>query len=95
MIAPTVGRIVWYWPRPSDALACDKTQPLAAIVARVWTDTCVNLHVIDANGVGHSKTSVLLWQEGDPTSLDADKHKPDAGFAEWMPYQKGQAAKAA
>lgn len=72
-------RVVWYW----DGEASEGAQPRAAIVAHVWSDTCVNLAVFDANGVATSRTSVLLHQEGNP--------KPLAYFAEWMPYQIGQA----
>lgn len=79
-IKPTVGRVVWYWPMTSDQIVGGGDQPLAAIVAHVWTDSCINLAVFDANGVAHNRTSVLLVQEGEP--------KPGAGFAEWMPYQK-------
>jgi hypothetical protein len=86
VIKPTVGRVVWYRPFEHDDMAgVSGDQPLAAIVAHVWSDSCVNLAVFDANGVAHSRTSVLLVQDGEP--------KPAAGFCEWMPYQKGQAAK--
>jgi hypothetical protein len=90
MITPTVGRVVWYHPVVSEemlhSLPTIMNQPLAAIVAGVWSDTCVNLAVFDANGNAHSRTSVLLVQDGEPI--------PGAGnWCEWMPYQKGQAAK--
>lgn len=90
MIPPTPGRVVWYHPPINEARAGFSPPalpgvPLAALVARVWSDTCVNLMVIDANGMPHSRTSVLLVQDG--------MTKPDGDFAEWMPYQKGQAAK--
>ncbi|MGC8384997.1 hypothetical protein ACP3P8_23205 [Pseudomonas aeruginosa] len=85
MIKPTVGRVLWFWPSPEDRCARIEGQPLAAIVAHAWSDTCVNLAYFDANGVHRHKTSVLLVQEG--------AQRPAAGFAEWMPYQKGQAAK--
>jgi len=85
MIKPTVGRIVHYYPARGFPGAAAAGQPLAAIVAKVWNDRCVNLMVSDANGVAYARTSVLLVQEGDA--------KPGAEFAEWMPYQLGQAAK--
>jgi hypothetical protein len=51
-------------------------------------DALVNLTVFDSNGVSHSRTSVPLVHAGEP--------KPEHGyFCEWMPYQIGQAAKAA
>lgn len=80
MIKPTIGRVVWFWP----GLA-NEGQPQAAIVAHVWSDTCVNLAVFDANGNASGRTSVLLHQDGN--------ERQSACFAEWMPYQKGQAAK--
>lgn len=88
MIKPTIGRVVWFTPSKNSAesgfVAGD--QPLAAIVAYVHSDKMVNLTVFDANGNPHSKTSVDLIQDGEP--------KPEWGFCcEWMPYQKGQAAK--
>lgn len=86
MITPTIGRVVWYRPGPTDDLVGnDGGQPLAAIVAHVWSDTCVNLAVFDANGQAHNRTSVYLVQDETP--------RPTSQFAEWMPYQKGQAAK--
>lgn len=85
MIKPTVGRVVLYRPFPSDNLAgASDSEPLAAIVTRVWSDTCVNLCVFDANGVTSSRTSVLLWQE--------ENERPTHGFCEWMPYQKAVAS---
>lgn len=63
----------------------DGDQPLAAIVTHVWSDTCVNLAVFDSNGVSQGRTSVTL-EHGAP-SLNASR------YCEWMPFQKGQAAK--
>jgi hypothetical protein len=87
MIKPTVGRVVWYWPSSTaDRELCSGgDQPLAALVTHVWSDSCINIAGFDANGVSFNRTSVLLVQDGNP--------KPDAQYAEWMPYQKGQAAK--
>jgi hypothetical protein len=93
MIKPTVGRVVWYWPvknkdedgRTIYEMPHDGVQPLAAMIACVYTDTMVNLVVFDANGNSYSRCSVDLIQDGQP--------KPGDGYCEWMPYQKGQAAK--
>jgi len=85
MISPTVGRVVWYHPGSSDPGPSPEGQPLAAIVSHVWSDTCINLAIFDANGVLYNRTSVLLVQDGAPV--------PSQQYAEWMPYQKGQAAK--
>lgn len=89
MIQPTPGRIVWFTPYKGDADIAhhDKSQPLAAIVVYAWGERYVNLTVFDQNGATHARTSVLLLQDDDPA--------PDIGlYAQWMPYQKGQAAKA-
>lgn len=89
IIKPTVGRVVLFYPssRTGDAgFACPQAgEPLAAVIAKVWSDSCVNLAVFDANGVAHSRTSVLLVQDG--------QERPGSYYCEWMPYQKGQAAK--
>jgi hypothetical protein len=80
VIKPTVGRVVWFWIPGSP-----QTEPLAAMVAAVVTDSIVNLSVIDAEGNQHAQKGVPLIQEGE---------KPPAmPYCEWMPYQKGQAAK--
>lgn len=88
-IKPTVGRVVWYHPSPKDPGAQMLGPGLgvthAATIAHVWSDSCVNLSVTDSNGNHYAKTSVLLVQ--------GDMARPDAGYAEWMPYQVGQAAK--
>jgi hypothetical protein len=88
IIQPTPGRVVWYHPDEHMAQARFASAPtLAAIVAFVHSDRMVNLTVLDALGNTHSRTSVLLVQDGDTA--------PDGGeYCEWMPYQKGQAAKA-
>lgn len=88
MIKPTVGRVVWFYPSAQDQIAKNGKEPLAAIVSCVWSDTCVNLAVFDANGrpAEGGRTSVLLIQDDAPI--------PDGYYATWMPYQQGQAAKA-
>lgn len=87
MIQPTVGRVVWFYPTPNGAESgfARGSQPHAAIVAYVHGDRMVNLTVFDANGNAHSMTSVPLRQPKD--------ERPGGMFCEWMPYQKGQAAK--
>lgn len=86
VIKPTVGRVVWFYPKDSSPAS----QPLAALVAHVWSDTCVNLAIFDANGnsIVNPPTSVLLVQDG--------MEVPSGGlYCTWMPYQKQQAEKAA
>ena len=83
-IKPTVGRVLWYYPREGDQGASPPPgQPLAAIIATVWTDTCINIAYFDANGVPWNKQSVLLIQ--------GDTVPAEGGYAVWMPFQKGQA----
>jgi len=94
MIKPTIGRRVWYWPSAQDRDETehppqsriqqgDKSQPCDAGIVYVHSDRLVNLTVADHNGAMHARTSVTLVQEGDPI--------PEGGYAQWMPYQVGQA----
>lgn len=78
MIKPTVGRVVWYH---ADRFA----QTMAAIVSYVASDGRINIAFFDLNGVAGNRTSVRLVQDGEPA--------PGGEYCEWMPYQKGQAAK--
>ena len=85
MIIPTVGRIVHFTPGGYDGIA-RAGQPLAAIVAYVWSERMVNLTVFDSNGLPHSRTSITLLQDDDTAS-------DGSAYCAWMPYQLGQAAK--
>jgi len=79
MIKPTIGRVVWFWPHGLNP----GTQPQAALIAYVHSDTMVNLAVFDPEGEAHSRTSVWLYQGAGEI--------PDGAYCEWMPYQIGQA----
>lgn len=83
MIKPTIGRVVLFWDRSPDRPL--QTQAHAALVAYVHSDNMVNLSVFDAEGRPHPQTSVRLLQD--------DEEAPNGPYCEWMPYQKGQAAK--
>lgn len=86
MITPSIGRVVWFHPANGDESIVFRDQPLAAIVTYVWSDRMVNLAVFDANGLHSAHTSVNLLQDNDVA--------PEYGrYAEWMPFQKGQAMK--
>lgn len=92
MIKPTVGRVVLFWPTAQYAqqrgmVFGDTSQPLAALVTYVHGDRMVNLAVHDHNGDIWPVCSVPLVQEGDDAVI------PGSFYCEWMPYQKGQAAK--
>jgi hypothetical protein len=79
MIKPTIGRKIWYWPTGKHAGG----QPHDATIVYVWNDRMVNLACHDENGKHYAATSVTLLQEDDA--------EPGWAFAEWMPYQTGQA----
>ena len=84
MIKPSVGRVVLFYPRGHKS----GDQPHVALIAHVWSDTCVNLAIFDANGQPYppGTTSVLLVQP--------ESEVPTGGqYCTWMPYQVGQAAK--
>lgn len=70
MIKPTVGRMVWFYVLDAYEGAEDLPityskpgEPMAAIVAHVINDGCVNLSVFDQNGKQFNATSVPLLDE--------------------------------
>lgn len=79
MIKPTIGRVVLVHRGQSD-------QAEPALVSYVHSDTMINVGGFDRNGAPFAATSMQLLQD------DATPTNP-AYYAEWMPYQKGQAAK--
>lgn len=85
MIIPTVGRVVWFYPR-GKAQADAGEQPQAAHVAYVHGDRLVNLMAITSSGVPYPVKDVRLVQPDDEAPL------PQEAFACWMPYQIGAAA---
>lgn len=84
MINPTVGRVVLYYTHGKTQFDANE-QPEAATVAYVHSDTMVNLSVVNHDGVQYPRTSVFLFQ--------GEGERPETPYAEWMPYQKAQAAK--
>jgi hypothetical protein len=88
LISPTVGRVVLFWPYLRDG-ETPRDQPFAASVAYVWHDRLINLGYVDQNGLAGAATSIPLLQDDEPAVLYTR-----GGYAEWIPYQKGQAAKA-
>lgn len=104
MIKPSVGRKVWYRPSKFDLLgpgamqtACDQADtklraPLDATVIAVWGDRMVNLLVTDIVGKQFPVLSCTLLQDDDKPTVDAEG-AVQGRYAEWMPYQVGQAKK--
>lgn len=92
MIKPTVGRVVYYKPDSTSLMdsSMEETvdgQPLRADIIAVHSDVSVNLSVTDSVGQTHVRIGVFFAHN------TADETTPDGGYAYWMPYQLGQAAK--
>ena len=90
MMEPTIGRIVWIHRRE----ALDPTKPEAAWVANCWKDPNSKHWSLNVAGVNHDGHPFRLTQVPlieDSGDSDVNVVRP---YATWMPYQKGQAAKA-
>lgn len=72
---PEVGDAVLYHPYPDGepGLASGHNQPLAATVAHVWSDWCVNLCVIDAEGLTHMRRNVEFWHHQAP-AIESERY---------------------
>lgn len=78
---PTIGRRVYYWPEPGfPCNRLDDNQPYDAGIVYVYPDGRVNLLVTDHMG---QTMPVMRAPFGEA------RDGPDAGFADWMPFQKG------
>jgi hypothetical protein len=84
-IIPTIGRVMWFHRSGIEGVCMDAGQPMAAIVAFVHSEKCVNLTVFDHLGGNFPMGGVRVRQDGDP-----DDSRP---YVAWMPYQVGQAKK--
>ena len=86
LITPTIGRVVHYYPEEWEVayLGFARGEHTALIVA-VHGDRMINVVVFDRQGNMFKRPSIPLLQEGDPAICGC--------HCEWMPYQKGQAAK--
>lgn len=85
MITPTAGRILWHFDRDDRDTP---REPRAAIVARVWTASMVNVLLIQKDGTTQPVTSVPIFEDEEAAMAAGVPF-----WCEWMPYQKGQAAK--
>ena len=86
MIDPTIGRVVWYHPKPhqGDPPPLFPELPYVALIAGIQPTGLLNLAIWDHAGFGFQHQGVILRQDDGPV---------EQGDAEWMPFQKGQAAK--
>jgi hypothetical protein len=82
MIFPTIGRVVWVHNRAGQLSV---SQPEAALVTWVHDERCVNVGGFDQLGRPFGEAYIQLLQDDDKAPLGV--------YAEWMPYQKKQAAK--
>jgi len=90
-IIPTVGRVVYFTPAAVDdqSIIPDwQSGVCAALVTAVHNENCVNLAVFDVSGNQYARCSVCHVST---VSADDDVKKYDTW--DWMPYQKGKAAK--
>lgn len=78
VIKPTIGRVVLVHRGISN-------QPEPALISYVWHDRMINIGGFDHNGKPFAITTLQLLQDDDVATGTC--------YAEWMPYQKGQAAK--
>jgi hypothetical protein len=63
-----VGDMVWFWPADNDEQARSNgnfTNPVAAVVTRVWGGEMVNLTVFPDNGQPIMRSSVHKGPKGD------------------------------
>lgn len=87
LIAPTIGRVVWYYPGfHEESLKNPKNLPCAAIIAYVHNDESINLSVIDWKGRQVHRESVRLVHDENFKTTDSP-----TCYATWMPFQIGQA----
>jgi hypothetical protein len=87
-IEPTIGRVVWFWPRTymaTDSGNMSVNQPYTAQVCFLYKNGHINVAGYKHDGSPFTALDVTLRQDGD--------EMPQGPYAEWMPYQKGQAAK--
>lgn len=82
MIEPGIGRIVHFYP----AGHAPGALPHAAMVVGISSERVINLAIWDHEGHHYHGTDVQLLQDDD---VPTEGHC----HAEWMPFQKGQAAK--
>lgn len=84
MIKPSIGRVVLVHRGQSAQFEAAQAEP--ALISYVHSDRMINVGGFDRNGAPFAATSLQLLQDDDtPTNPNY--------YAEWMPFQKEQAAK--
>ena len=76
---PSIGRNVLFWRSGYEGICLDAKQPMAAKIALVHNEQCVNLSVTDHAGNVFPVSGVLLVQDGDAAP---GQSRP---WCEWMP----------
>lgn len=88
MSKPQVGDKVFYWPKSAER-SFFHTQPFAATIAHVWTDTCINIAVLSDMARQFTRESVRYSGEADPEDGECgpgsfrkppQKYKPKDGY---------------
>lgn len=92
MIKPTVGRVVWVFNRAGRAklVGTAGIQPEVGFITYVHDDRIINVGGFTALGQPYAVTLIALQDDDIPQSPAGER---EGCWAEWMPYQKGQAAK--
>lgn len=65
---PSIGRIVLYRPTDSEREAGGSGEFWPAVITRVWSAHCVNLHVLTDGGPAFWLTSVSRADSAEPRS---------------------------
>lgn len=79
MNVPTNGRIIHYFPTPTQ-VDFDRTQPKAAMIVHVHSPDLVNLTVFTQHGHTLAHKNVKLYPDG---SFVKAEERAQGGFAMW------------
>ncbi len=93
--APTVGRVVYYYPEQAEYFeGAEVGEPLASIICHVFDEHTINLAIFGPSGVSHARSNVtLLHPEYEQEGNDYNEQDDVGGYAKWMPYQVKAAKK--
>jgi hypothetical protein len=85
MIKPTIGRVIWIWRNGKSA---PNVQPEPGLICFVHDDYTINVAGFSRDGVPFTHNSLPLDQNDPAHPLPPGI----SAWAEWMPFQVGQAA---